>query len=66
MEHRVARSEDDVISPSCSERQNARLTVRPLAIDDLDGIVAYFTKLSQADAERMGLDLNRADAYPAT
>src|SRR5436190_549928 len=58
MEHRVASSKK-VISPSCSDRQNARLTVRPLAIDDLDGIVAYFTKLSQADANRMGLELKR-------
>jgi RimJ/RimL family protein N-acetyltransferase len=58
MEHRVASSKN-VTSPSCSDRQNARLAVRPLAIDDLDAIVAYFTKLSQADANRMGLELNR-------
>ncbi|HEY4756908.1 MAG TPA: hypothetical protein VIH43_00005, partial [Chthoniobacterales bacterium] len=46
-------------SPSCSDRQNPRLAVRPLAIDDLDGIIAYFTELSRADANRMGLELNR-------
>jgi RimJ/RimL family protein N-acetyltransferase len=58
MKHRVASSQD-VTSPSCRDRQNARLAVRPLAIDDLDGIIAYFTELSQADANRMGLDRNR-------
>jgi|tagenome__1003787_1003787.scaffolds.fasta_scaffold20957656_5 RimJ/RimL family protein N-acetyltransferase len=59
MAHRVAGSKDDVTSPSCSDRQNPRLAVRPLAIDDLDGIIAYFTELSRADANRMGLELNR-------
>jgi RimJ/RimL family protein N-acetyltransferase len=38
--------------------------VRPLGTDDLDGIIAYFTEASQADAERMGLDRNRVP--PAT
>jgi RimJ/RimL family protein N-acetyltransferase len=35
------------------------LGVRPLAIEDLDGFIAYFTRPSKADAERMGLDINR-------
>jgi RimJ/RimL family protein N-acetyltransferase len=39
--------------------QNARLTVRPLAREDFDGFIAYFTRVSKADAERMGLALDR-------
>jgi GNAT superfamily N-acetyltransferase len=39
--------------------QNARLTVRPLASEDLDGYIAYFTRPSKADAERMGLAIDR-------
>ena len=41
---------------------NARLlecSIRPLATEDLDGFIAYFTRPSKADAERMGLDVNR-------
>ena len=41
---------------------NARLpefSIRPLATEDLDGFIAYFTRPSKADAERMGLDTNR-------
>jgi RimJ/RimL family protein N-acetyltransferase len=53
-----------VISRSSNDKDNPRLSVRPLATDDLDGIVAYFTEASQADAERMGLDRNRV--LPAT
>ena len=34
-------------------------SIRPLATDDLDGFIAYFTRPSEADAERMGLDVNR-------
>ena len=36
-----------------------RLTVRPLAREDFDGFIAYFTGASQADAERMGLAIDR-------
>jgi RimJ/RimL family protein N-acetyltransferase len=42
-----------------NHQQNARLTVRPLASEDLDGYIAYFTRLSKADAERMGLAIDR-------
>src|ERR1700758_80977 len=42
-----------------NHRQNARLTVRPLASEDLDGYIAYFTRPSKADAERMGLAIDR-------
>jgi RimJ/RimL family protein N-acetyltransferase len=41
---------------------NAKLpeiSIRPLATEDLDGFIAYFTQPSKADAERMGLDINR-------
>jgi len=41
---------------------NARLpefSIRPLATKDLDGFITYFTQPSKADAERMGLDINR-------
>jgi RimJ/RimL family protein N-acetyltransferase len=40
-------------------QHNARLTVRPLASEDLDGYIAYFTRPSKADAERMGLAIDR-------
>jgi len=40
-------------------QQNARLTVRPLASEDFDGFIAYFTRASQADAERMGLAIDK-------
>src|SRR5215469_7930829 len=40
-------------------QQNARLTVRPLAREDFDGYIAYFTRPSKADAERMGLAIER-------
>ena len=36
-----------------------RLTVRPLALEDLDGYIAYFTQPSKVDAERMGLAVDR-------
>ena len=42
-----------------NDRQNARLTVRLLATEDLDGYIAYFTRPSKADAERMGLAIDR-------
>lgn len=42
-----------------NHQQNARLTVRPLASEDLDGYIAYFTRPSKADAERMGLAIDR-------
>jgi RimJ/RimL family protein N-acetyltransferase len=35
------------------------LSIRPLATEDFDGFIAYFTRPSKADAERMGLDINR-------
>jgi [ribosomal protein S5]-alanine N-acetyltransferase len=35
------------------------LTVRPLANEDFDGYIAYFTQISKADAERMGLAIDR-------
>jgi len=35
------------------------LSIRPLATEDLDDFIAYFIRPSKADAERMGLDLNR-------
>lgn len=40
-------------------QQNTRLTVRPLASEDFDGFIAYFTRASQADAERMGLAIDK-------
>src|SRR4029453_7402161 len=36
-----------------------RLSVRPLAREDFDGYIAYFTQPSKADAERMGLAIDR-------
>ena len=36
-----------------------RLTVRPLASEDFDGFIAYFTGASKADAERMGMAIER-------
>ena len=36
-----------------------RLTVRPLAREDFDRYIAYFTQPSKADAERMGLAIDR-------
>lgn len=36
-----------------------RFSVRPLAIEDFDSFIAYFTSPSTADAERMGLDISR-------
>src|SRR5262249_30925711 len=35
------------------------LTVRPLAREDFDGFIAYFTRASKADAERMGLAIDK-------
>jgi RimJ/RimL family protein N-acetyltransferase len=45
--------------PTRNDQQNVRLTVRPLATEDLDGYIAYFTRPSKADAERMGLAIDR-------
>ena len=42
-----------------NDLQNARLTIRPLATEDLDDYIAYFTRISKADAERMGLAIDR-------
>jgi hypothetical protein len=42
-----------------NHEQNAQLTVRPLASEDVDGYIAYFTRPSKADAERMGLAIDR-------
>ena len=36
-----------------------QLTVRPLASEDFDGFIAYFTRVSKADAERMGLAIDK-------
>lgn len=36
-----------------------RLTVRPLASEDFDGFIAYFTRATKVDAERMGLAIDR-------
>jgi len=48
-----------VIPRTRNDQQNVRLTVRPLATEDLDGYIAYFTRPSKADAERMGLAIDR-------
>jgi RimJ/RimL family protein N-acetyltransferase len=45
--------------PTRNDQQNVRLTVRPLATEDLDGYIAYFTQPSKADAKRMGLAIDR-------
>jgi RimJ/RimL family protein N-acetyltransferase len=42
-----------------NHEQNAQLIVRPLASEDVDGYIAYFTRPSKADAERMGLAIDR-------
>lgn len=42
-----------------NDKKTARLTVRPLATKDLDGYIDYFTRPSKADAERMGLAIDR-------
>lgn len=36
-----------------------RLTVRPLAVEDFAAFIAYFTRVSKADAERMGLAMDK-------
>ena len=36
-----------------------QLTVRPLDREDFDGYIGYFTSASKADAERMGLAIDR-------
>lgn len=46
-------------APTRNDQQNVRLTVRPLATEDLAGYIAYFTRPSKADAERMGLAIDR-------
>jgi len=40
------------------------LTVRPLASEDFDGYIAYFTRVSKADAERHG-PRNRGSRWKA-
>jgi RimJ/RimL family protein N-acetyltransferase len=40
-------------------KPQSRLTVRPLASEDFDGFIAYFTRASKADAERMGMAIER-------
>jgi hypothetical protein len=47
-----------------NHRENARLTVRPLASEDFDGYIAYFTRVSKADAERHG-PRNRGSRWKA-
>ena len=42
-----------------NHQRNARLAVRPLARKDFDGFIAYFTGASKADAERMGMAIER-------
>jgi RimJ/RimL family protein N-acetyltransferase len=42
-----------------NHQQDVRLTVRPLASEDFDCFIAYFTRASKADAERMGLAIDR-------
>ena len=37
----------------------SRLTVRPLASEDFDDYISYFTQATKADAERMGLAIER-------
>jgi RimJ/RimL family protein N-acetyltransferase len=41
------------------QQNTRRLTVRPLASEDFDGYIAYFTRATKADAERMGLAIDR-------
>ena len=41
------------------QQNTHRLTVRPLASEDFDGYIAYFTRATKADAERMGLAIDR-------
>ena len=43
-----------------------RLTVRPLANEDFDGYIAYFTRPSKTDAERMGLAIDRVPSAAQT
>jgi RimJ/RimL family protein N-acetyltransferase len=40
-------------------KPSPRLTVRALASEDFDGYIVYFTRPSKADAERMGLAIDR-------
>ena len=42
-----------------NHQEDARLTVRPLATEDFEGFIVYFTRASKADAERMGLATDR-------
>ena len=48
-----------VIPGTRNDQQNGRLTIRPLATEDLDDYIAYFTQPCKADAERMGLAIDR-------
>jgi RimJ/RimL family protein N-acetyltransferase len=45
-------------------QQNTRLSVRPLASEDFDGYIAYFTRATKIDAERMGLAIDRVPSAP--
>ena len=45
--------------PNQSMKPEPALTVRPLANEDFDGYIAYFTQISKVDAERMGLAIDR-------
>jgi RimJ/RimL family protein N-acetyltransferase len=40
-------------------KPESQLTVHPLANQDFEGYIAYFTQPSKADAERMGLAVDR-------
>ena len=39
--------------------ENVQLAVRPLAVEHVDGYVDYLTRVPKADAERMGLAVER-------
>ena len=42
--------------------EHPELGVRPLAPEDFDGFITYFTCASKTDAERMGLDIKRVSS----
>jgi RimJ/RimL family protein N-acetyltransferase len=41
----------------------AKLSVRPLGREDLDGFVAYFTDLNEEDCARMGIQIERIPSH---
>ena len=43
-------------------KPESRLTVGPLAREDFDGFITYFTQPSKIDAKRMGLAIDRVPA----